>query len=86
MGLLVQILRLSGPTHHGPPVTSLRVHLMWYPLYQTSSGGCNLPVVVAQIAQNVNPHHKKGKGKKPYNPPFKKEASKDEPSSSKKGP
>jgi hypothetical protein len=34
-----------------------------------------------QITQNDNPHHKKGKGKKPYNPP-----SKDEPSSSKKGP
>jgi hypothetical protein len=39
VGLLVWFSRPSEPTHDGPPYPSLRVQLIKYPCYQTSSGG-----------------------------------------------
>jgi hypothetical protein len=39
MGLLAQISRPSGPTRGGPPYPSLRVWLVGYLWYQTSSVG-----------------------------------------------
>jgi hypothetical protein len=39
MGLLAQISRTSGPTRGGPPYPSLRVWLVGYLWYQTSSVG-----------------------------------------------
>jgi hypothetical protein len=37
MGLLAQMSRLSGPTRDSPRYPSLRVQLVGYPWYQTSS-------------------------------------------------
>jgi hypothetical protein len=34
---VARVFWLSGPTHGGPTIPSLRVHLAWYSWHQTSS-------------------------------------------------